>query len=219
MRHAVMLGFVMVFGAVGCGVSHSSGPSVEGSGTQKTEPRDVSGFTKVAAGGAMQITIACGKAGKCEVTADDNVLPLIKTTVDGDTLKVTTEGSVSTRSGMKLALEVADLKEVELSGATTLALTGVKNDALALTISGTGNATVSGETGAVTINLTGAGKVNAADLKAKTAKVDCAGAGAIEVFASDQLDAKVSGVGHVSYAGNPKTVNKQVSGVGSISPK
>jgi hypothetical protein len=32
------------------------------------------------------------------------------------------------------------------------------------------------------------------------------------------LDVNVSGAGHVGYSGNPKTVNKQISGIGSVSP-
>jgi len=33
------------------------------------------------------------------------------------------------------------------------------------------------------------------------------------------LDVTVSGAGSVTYSGNPKVVNKQVSGVGSVSPE
>jgi hypothetical protein len=44
------------------------------------------------------------------------------------------------------------------------------------------------------------------------------GAASVDVYADEQLDVSVSGAGSVSYSGNPKTINKHVSGIGSVSP-
>ena len=47
----------------------------------------------------------------------------------------------------------------------------------------------------------------------------CNGAGSISVYASERLDASVSGIGSIDYSGNPATVNRSVSGLGKISQK
>jgi len=45
------------------------------------------------------------------------------------------------------------------------------------------------------------------------------GAGSVDVYATQQLDAIVSGVGQITYAGDPPVVNKNVSGIGTINKK
>ena len=193
--------------------------SLTGSGTVKTETRTLTAYTAIDAGGALELTITCGKDLHCEVTADDNLLPAITTAVEGDTLKIGTNGSISTSSGIKIALSVPDLHKLTLSGAGKVALTGVKNDALALNLTGATNVTASGRTHALTIEISGAGKIAADDLKADDATVICSGTGAVDVSASGTLTATVSGVGRVRYSGDPKSVQKHVSGVGSVSPR
>ncbi|MCP2936704.1 DUF2807 domain-containing protein, partial [Salmonella enterica subsp. enterica serovar Typhimurium] len=54
------------------------------------------------------------------------------------------------------------------------------------------------------------------DLKSENTKVEISGAGDAEVFASVQLDARVSGAGSVKYKGNAASVNQKVSGAGSV---
>ena len=67
--------------------------------------------------------------------------------------------------------------------------------------------------------MSGAGNVSAGDLKAKDVDVTMSGAGNANVYASNKLDATISGAGSVTYAGDPPTVNKNVSGIGSIAKK
>ena len=52
-----------------------------------------------------------------------------------------------------------------------------------------------------------------------SAKVTVTGAGSVNVYATQELNATVSGVGQITYAGDPPVVNKSVSGVGSINKK
>jgi hypothetical protein len=71
----------------------------------------------------------------------------------------------------------------------------------------------------VTISSTGAGNLDTSKVTAEKAKVDISGAAKVDVYASDQLDVTISGVGSVTYSGNPKTVNKHISGIGTVNPK
>jgi len=53
-------------------------------------------------------------------------------------------------------------------------------------------------------------------LIAQDANVSFQGIGSVQVYASGKLEANVSGMGELSYYGRPKTVNKTVSGIGSV---
>jgi hypothetical protein len=87
-----------------------------------------------------------------------------------------------------------------------------------LKIDSTGAASVkaTGKAKSLSISSTGAGDVDTTRLLAEKARVSVSGAASINVYASEQLDVSVSGVGSVNYSGNPKTVNKNVSGLGSV---
>lgn len=68
------------------------------------------------------------------------------------------------------------------------------------------------------IGSTGAGKIDAHNLRANNAEVNVTGAASVDVYATDQLDVTVSGAGRVTYSGNPK-VNKNISGAGQVIKK
>jgi hypothetical protein len=70
----------------------------------------------------------------------------------------------------------------------------------------------------LTIGSTGAGKIDAHDLRASTAAVKVTGAAGVDVYATDALDVTVSGAGRVTYSGNPK-ITKKVSGAGQVVKK
>src|SRR5690242_9802374 len=83
----------------GCG--HMMGhlfQGVQGSGTVKTESRHIGAFTKIRAEGSMDIEAKVGPASDLKITADDNIVPLIKTRIDGDTLVIRSEGGFSTHN-------------------------------------------------------------------------------------------------------------------------
>ena len=92
-------------------------------------------------------------------------------------------------------------------------------DKLVLRLAGAGNATLAGKAKTVEVRLTGAGNIDAKDLKAATASVDVSGVGNVDVFASDDLTIAASGVGHVGYYGHPKHFSKSVSGVGGVTDR
>jgi len=65
------------------------------------------------------------------------------------------------------------------------------------------------------IRLSGAGHVDASELKAKDVEVEIEGVGTSSVYATETLYAKIEGVGKVTYKGNPQ-VTKDVDGLGSV---
>jgi hypothetical protein len=58
--------------------------------------------------------------------------------------------------------------------------------------------------------------VDAKALLAEEVDISLEGIGAAKVYASDKLRAVVQGIGSLNYYGNPRSVKKDVSGIGSV---
>ena len=71
---------------------------VKGSGNVTTESREISGFNAVDVGGVFQVDITAKKDFAVEIEADDNIIGLITTEVDGNVLKIGTERKISPTS-------------------------------------------------------------------------------------------------------------------------
>ena len=64
--------------------------------------------------------------------------------------------------------------------------------------------------------MTGASQLAADGLQAKTTEISTTGAGDAEVAVTDALKVVITGAGKVTYSGNPATINKKITGAGSI---
>lgn len=195
------------------------GKGVQGSGVRKTERREVAAFRSIETTGAFEIQVACQKTAGFEIEGDDNILPLVMTEVHGDVLRIYSEKPYNSSTAISVRISVPDLDRMASTGAGNIHITNVKNEKLAITSTGAGNIEAAGETKYADISSTGAGKIDTDKLRAERAKVSVTGAAHVDVYASQQLDVTVSGVGQVTYSGNPPVVNKSVSGFGGVDAK
>lgn len=217
MKIAILL--ILALSVAGCGHLRGLSHDVVGSGVTKTEKRPITSFTSIDASGAFDIEIACQKEPSLEIEGDDNLLPLIKTAVSGNTLTIKPEKNFSVKKPIRIRITVSNIDDISSSGATSFHVTDVKNEKMKINASGASSFDISGETAALDMELSGASKVEAERLRAARVKITLSGAGKANVFASEELDATVSGAGIVTYAGDPKKVNKNVSGVGTVTKK
>jgi hypothetical protein len=211
--------FLVALLFTGCSHMRGYGDQVVGSGVIKTEKRQVSSFTSVEASGSFNVEIVCQKEPSLEIEGDDNLLPLLKTEVRGGTLYLKPDKSYSTKKGIHVRVTVQNLESINSSGASSFNVTDVKNEKLNIDISGASNINVSGETKTLEMDMSGASKINTESLRAEKVTVSLSGAGKANVYASQEINADVSGAGSVTYAGDPKVVNPKVSGVGTVSKK
>ncbi len=86
-----------------------------------------------------------------------------------------------------------------------------------LDISGAGAVELSGTADEQDISMSGAGGYDGSDLISRICKISISGVGGAEVFVTEDLEATVSGIGGVSYSGNPANVHSDISGLGSVS--
>ncbi len=213
------LTIILLLGLLLTGCNHINRDSVAGSGVSKTEKREVAAFTAVDASGALEIEIVCQQEPSLALEGDDNLLPLLKTEVRGGTLYIHSEKSFSTRKAIRVRITAPNIESIQSSGASSFQVTDIKNEKLKVENSGASSINLSGQTVTLDLELSGASKADTEKLIAERVTVNLSGAGKANVYASDVLNADVSGAGSVTYTGDPKTVNRNVSGVGSISKK
>ena len=213
---------IVVLLLVACGVVLSGCKlqrGIAGSGVRKTEKRELKPFNAIDTTGAYQIDVTCQKPASFEIEADDNILPLIKTEVRDGILFVSNDQQYHSSKPSMLRITLPDLNSVSSHGAGEVRIVDARSSDLKIESTGAASVVANGTAKSVTISSSGAGKIDTSNLRAEKAKVEVNGAGSIDVYASEQLDVSISGVGHVSYSGNPKVVTKHVSGIGSVSPK
>jgi hypothetical protein len=217
-RTAAALSSLLVLAA--CNWSDTfGGPTIKGSGILKTETRPVEKFTAISlsAGGSLEIEQTGQES--LEITADDNLLELFTSEVRDGTLYLSTaEGKNWNGRGPRFKVTVRELRKLKVSGVGSFKATNLDTDSLTVSISGAASGRIAGRSDNLSISISGTGSLNAAELKAKRARVVVSGVGDVTVNASDELNAKVSGTGSIWYIGSPK-LESSVSGVGSIKQK
>jgi len=207
---------VLALAVSGC---HLGGKGIHGSGNRTTVKRELSSFKAIDFEGAFEFDVTCQKPLSFSLEGDDNILPLIQTDVRDGVLYLRAEKPYNSRRSVAVKITLPNLETIKATGAGKFQISDLKNDKFTVVSTGATALTASGDTGSIEIRNTGAGKIDMENLHALRAKVDISGAASVDVNVSEQLDADVSGVGRVSYSGHPKTVNKNVSGMGVVSAK
>lgn len=191
---------------------------IRGNGQIKTEPRPVTAFARVEAAGFYELEWRPG-APSFSLTTDENLLSHIKTSMEGDLLKIEMHGSIAPTHGIKVIITSPSLSGASLSGAGKLNAAQLSGPTFALETSGAAKVTLAGRVNRLLASLTGASKLQAADLSADDVELSVTGAGKADVTASSSLKAAITGAGKVSYGGNPKSVEKKITGAGKIEPR
>jgi Putative auto-transporter adhesin, head GIN domain len=193
--------------------------TVIGSGNVVSETREATGFTSVSLDGAEDVNIKFGDAESVVITGEDNIIFLIETNVQNHQLVIKTKPQMTyvAKKPITIDVTVVALDQVALNGSGNMNVSGYTGNSLTVGLDGSGNMILDGTADNLKITLGGSGNIEADQLQAKSATAVLNGSGNIMVYASDSLDATVSGSGNIRYSGNPAHVNKNVSGSGSIS--
>jgi hypothetical protein len=211
--------------------------STTGSGKLKSETRVATGFQGVVVSGPMKVVLRQGAREGVEINADDNLLPLIETTVERGTLKIRPrKGShYSTRNAVTITVDFVNLKDVTVGGSGDVVAQGVKTGALEvviggsgsvrfpelqaqtlkLAIGGSGDFETSGRAQKFSIGVGGSGSVRADKLDADEVSVSIGGSGDASVRANKTLDVSVGGSGDVVYSGDA-VVRTSIAGSGTV---
>ena len=191
---------------------------IRGNGNIKTESRPMTAFTRVEAGGFYELEWHPG-APSFSLTTDENLLAHIQTSVEGDLLKIKMQHSLAPTDAIKIVITSPTLTGASFSGALTFDATQLSGGTFALETSGAAKVTLAGKVDRLLASLTGASKLQAAELSTADVELSVTGAGKADVTASNLLRASITGAGKVSYGGQPKSVEKKITGAGKIEPR
>jgi hypothetical protein len=141
-----------------------------------------------------------------EITAEDNILPLVETVVRSGTLTLgwrSGTGSISGH-GIDIRIDVRELRAVDASGAAHIDVEGIAGRDFTVTLSGAAQFTGSGTVAELSVDLSGASRARSADLTAHTVTARLSGASTTLLRIVDSLAANVSGASVLEFLGDPR---------------
>ena len=197
-----------------CSSSSTNGITGTGSGVLATESRPVQGFTGVSVNGAGHLVIQQTGVESLEITAEDDLLSLIRSDVVNGTLVLgfAPGVNVTTPHEVLYRLTVRDLTGLEASGASRVELAGLDTPSLATVLSGASSLTASGTAIHHAVVLSGASRCEAPDLRSRVVTSVLSGASYALLRVSHTLSAVASGASTLEYYGDPIVVTDASGG-------
>ncbi|UII34421.1 DUF2807 domain-containing protein [Fulvivirga ulvae] len=207
-----------------------------GNGRITSQQKEIDDFKEIEIGGNYKVFLKKAEKPGLTIVADENLHEFIKIDQQGDVLEISNEVTLKSEEGIKLYIDYVKLMAINTSGAAViksenvisgdylrLEMSGagiidleVELKALKINISGAGAVELAGNVTEQNIQMSGAGGLEAYDLISQKSKVDISGVGGAAVTVKEKLEATVSGVGGISYRGNPQEVNTNISGLGTV---
>ena len=197
----------------------SFGSGKKGSGDMETRTVSLDEFKAIEMGAAFDLEIGFGNTQKVEVTIDDNLWDILDAKVKGQWLKLGWDDNCRPSNKCRVKITMKSLEEVEIRGAGDVDISDFQGHKFKYRLSGAGNLEMDGKVDILDIRISGAGEADTQQLKAKSVKVNISGAGNASVYAKESLRGVVSGVGNLTYYGDPEDVDTNVSGMGHIKRK
>jgi hypothetical protein len=191
---------------------------IRGNGRIKTDQRTISSFANIDASGAFQIEWRSG-APALSITTDENLLSYMENQISGETLHLHTREQIWPTHGIKVVISSPTRTGAKISGAVKLTANELSGPRFALESTGAAEVKLDGNIDELLANMTGASELHAGGLQTKTTEISTTGAADAEIAVSETLKVAITGAGKVSYSGSPKTIEKHISGAGSIRHK
>jgi len=188
---------------------------LRGNGQITTDQRTIAAFSEIEAHGAFQIEWRSG-APALSITTDENLLHYIENQNIGSRLQLRSHESLWPTHGINVVVSSPTLVGAKLTGATRLIANQITGEKFAVESTGAATVTLDGAVDTLLADMTGASRLKAASLRAKTAEVSTTGAADADITVIDTLKVSITGAGKVNYWGNPPTIEKHVTGAGSI---
>lgn len=210
------LAVTAVLAASGCDVLEDATSGVRGSGDLSTERREVSSFTEIALAGSGEVHVEITGSESLVVTAEDNLLPLLRTEVVEGRLEIEPTERITATETITYAVTAADLEGVSITGSGTVTITGLDGETFTTEISGSGTIEPEGTVDELTVRIAGSGNYAGESLAAAVGSVEIAGSGDAVVDVTDALSVTISGSGNVEYLGDPQ-LSQSITGSGEIS--
>jgi hypothetical protein len=181
-----------------------------------SEVRAVGAFDRVEVSGAFATEITAGRESRVTLRGSRATLDTVTTEIRDRTLVVGMRDGKVNGELPTVTIALPTLRGFTNTGFGSIKIGGLTGADIDINNGGAASVVVAGHAGHETIELNGAGKIDAKGVDAKDVVVDNNGLGLVEVRASGSLDMSVNGLGMIRYAGRPSHVESHVNGVGRI---
>ena len=167
----------------------------------------------------MDVVVENQNKDTIEIVAQENLLPLIQTIIEGDSLTISTEKNYTTKEPMMIKIGKTDLKGVAVNGSGDVDLQACNEAGVSLAIAGSGDIKIKGATKKLNASIVGSGDINAENLVAENGNINISGSGDAAVQVTGELNANIIGSGDIVYHGEPAKISKSIIGSGDIRKK
>ncbi|MEM9819619.1 MAG: head GIN domain-containing protein [Bacteroidota bacterium] len=218
-------------------IASVSAQRVEGNKNVVEQDREHTGFTSIEIERGVDLYLEQGNRTSVTVKADENLVDMIKTKVDGNTLKVTTTNKgIYNYESCAVHVVVKDLNQIIATGGSDIyGVNTIQQNELRMRLTGGSDVEMELDLKTLHCKLTGGsdaefkGQVNhmiveargGSDLEAKRLTVnkcelDVRGGSDAHVHVKEELDARATGASDIYYSGNPSVVHEKARGSSDI---
>lgn len=197
---------------------------------------DIGNFTEVYLEGGYKVYLIQGDKNSLTVKASDSdVFDYLKVKNDSESLSLKIDRKHFDFDRITLYITFKNIEKIDIEGGVKLKTKGyldlndfslhvkggakielnLKADDVRVISEGGVLFEFDGVAESLDVKVSGAGHIDASELKAKDVTIKIEGVGTGSVYATETLYAKIEGVGKVKYRGNPK-VTKNIDGLGSV---
>lgn len=212
------------------------------SGPQVTKDFNISNFEILHLETIGKVIYEQSSSAYLTVEGGENLVDKIRATSDGNRLSIVFEPNRKIHNKSNLVYKIGSpvLTQLDYNGVGKLSFNdGFKGSSLHINHEGVGNLSIenctldnfrldfnavgsckiTGTTNSTFIDADGVGSIDCSNLKSNFTTVKSDGVGSISVHAEKEIEISASGVGNVTYSGNPDNVKTETSGVGKIKEK
>jgi hypothetical protein len=203
-------------------------------GPQQTQTRTIAAVGTVELSSSGDLVLTQGPAPSLRITAGENVIGHLTSSVHGDRLTLGSDGSLRVLGRVRYDLVLPAARTVDLSGSGNVHVSapnalqqlqlpgsgnvrvdGLRSGELTVDLSGSGQVAVAGSVSRQQISISGSGRYSGGGLASQDAVVTIGGSGSADVSAERTLAASISGSGAITYTGDAD-VTTSVTGSGSV---
>lgn len=188
----------------------------------------------------IQYTPSTDGSTSLQLYGPDNIVELVKVEVKDNTLNISMKKKNIKKSNLKIKISSPTIKALEMHGVGNFSIKEpfetanltIRNSGVGdikieqinctnfdLVTEGVGNIRIIGKTDKAILISKGVGSIDADEFVAREVQTISDGVGSISCHATQAIDAKVNGVGSISYWGNPAEKKLKKNGIGSIKQK
>jgi hypothetical protein len=193
-------------------------------------------FEKIYIGGNYEVKLFPSDDNKVVIKTDENLFRYINVETYENALNINNVHNLKSSDGILVEVYYRNLNHIYSTGTSKIGHEGIlATDELSIDLSGAGAIDLEIDTYLVAVEMSGAGVIilsgradrqethisgaggmMAENLRSKECDINLSGLGGANVYVTEKLEATITGIGGITYAGNPELIEKRVTGLGKI---